>query len=43
VWIVVALEDESMPRIIVNAFLTLDGVVQALERAGKPEYGQIGS
>ena len=29
VWFVVLLEDESMPKIIVNAFLTLDGVMQA--------------
>jgi dihydrofolate reductase len=29
VWFVVRVEDESMPKIVVNAFLTLDGVMQA--------------
>src|SRR5262249_17426969 len=29
VWFVVLVEEESMPKIIVNAFLTLDGVMQA--------------
>src|SRR5262249_10805704 len=29
VWFVVRVEDETMPKIIVNAFLTLDGVMQA--------------
>jgi dihydrofolate reductase len=29
VWFVVTVEDESVPNIIVNAFLTLDGVMQA--------------
>jgi dihydrofolate reductase len=29
VWFVVVVEDESMPKIVVNAFLTLDGVMQA--------------
>jgi hypothetical protein len=28
-WFVVSMEEESMPKIIVNAFLTLDGVMQA--------------
>ena len=28
-WFVVLVEDENMPKIIVNAFLTLDGVMQA--------------
>jgi dihydrofolate reductase len=29
VWFVVLMEDQSMPKIVVNAFLTLDGVMQA--------------
>src|SRR5678816_2632099 len=29
VWFVVRVEEEIMPKIIVNAFLTLDGVMQA--------------
>jgi dihydrofolate reductase len=29
VWFVIQVEDESMPKIVVNAFLTLDGVMQA--------------
>ena len=29
VWFVGLVEDESMPKIVVNAFLTLDGVMQA--------------
>jgi dihydrofolate reductase len=29
VWFVALVEDENMPKIVVNAFLTLDGVMQA--------------
>jgi dihydrofolate reductase len=29
VWFVVLVEEETMPKIVVNAFLTLDGVMQA--------------